>query len=245
MGKKEMLALGAQLRALLQEGQVEKAYSRLAPILAERTPFPLLELLGQAIPHEKVSISEAFLEEIAAHGTEGGWVVIASALRECLQADLARAFNWAHKYILQADVWYAADIFGERVPGPALLLYFDQALSFLALWREDSSPWIRRTVGVAVHFWAKRTRGAPEFWPQARALLNLLDPLFEEHELAAVKGIGWGLKTVGRYYPALLIGWLEEQLWQRHRHPRALMLRKALTYLPPAQRGPLEEALAR
>jgi hypothetical protein len=49
----------------------------------------------------------------------------------------------------------------------------------------------------------------------------------------AVKGVGWGLKTLGRYYPDLVAEWLPRQVIRRH---RALMLRKALTYLSDEQR---------
>jgi hypothetical protein len=46
--------------------------------------------------------------------------------------------------------------------------------------------------------------------------------------------VGWGLKTLGRYYPDLMADWLAQQVGRRH---RALMLRKALTYLSDAQRA--------
>lgn len=66
---------------------------------------------------------------------------------------------------------------------------------------------------------------------EARALLDFLGPLFEEREMDAVKGVGWGLKTLGRYYPDLTASWLERQLVQQQRRPRPLMVRKALKFL--------------
>jgi hypothetical protein len=51
----------------------------------------------------------------------------------------------------------------------------------------------------------------------------------------AVKGIGWGLKTLGRHYPRLVADWLVDRLAEGGRH-RALVLRKALTYLPDDER---------
>jgi hypothetical protein len=133
-------------------------------------------------------------------------------------------------------VWYATDILGERVPGPALVSNFEAALPLLAPWRQDANHWIRRTVGVAAHFWAKRARGAPEYIPQAQNLLAFLAPMFEERDVDAVKGVGWGLKTLGKYYPDVLTDWLAQQAADRRPH-RALMLRKALTFLPPAQQA--------
>lgn len=55
--------------------------------------------------------------------------------------------------------------------------------------------------------------------------------MFEEWEMDAVKGVGWGLKTLGRHYPDLVADWLAQQVVHRRRCHRALMLRKATTYL--------------
>jgi hypothetical protein len=114
---------------------------------------------------------------------------------------------------------------------------FDAALALLAPWCGDENRWVRRTVGVAVHFWAKRSRGAPELSAQAEALLAFLEPMFEEWQMDAVKGVGWGLKTLGRHYPELMTDWLEEQVVRQQRRHRALMLRKAATYLSDEQRA--------
>jgi hypothetical protein len=149
-----------------------------------------------------------------------------------LDGALARCRSW----IAAGATWYASDILAERVPGPALVDSFEPALDILSPWRQDSSRWVRRAVGVGIHFWAKRSRGAPELAARARTLLGFLDPVFEEWEMDAVKGIGWGLKTLGRQYPDLLTSWLDEQVVQRQRRHRALMLRKAITYLPDQDR---------
>jgi len=114
---------------------------------------------------------------------------------------------------------------------------FQPSLVLLAPWRGDPNRWVRRTVGVSVHYWAKRSRGVAEQVDQARALLAFLEPVFDEWEMDAVKGVGWGLKTLGRYYPDLAADWLRQQLVQRQRRHRALMLRKALTYLSEEQRA--------
>ncbi|MGD9145444.1 MAG: DNA alkylation repair protein, partial [Anaerolineae bacterium] len=127
-------------------------------------------------------------------------------------------------------------ILGERVPGPALVACFEPTLELIAPWREDEDRWVRRSVGAAVHFWAKRSRGSPELSGQAGALLDFLEPMFEEWELDAAKAVGWGLKTLGRYYPDLVAGWLEEQVVERKRRHRAVVLRKATTYLSEEQR---------
>jgi 3-methyladenine DNA glycosylase AlkD len=235
MKAKEARELGERIAALVQAGQMTQAYVLLAPVLAKRTPFRLLDRIGEAVGASPLDATNAFLERIATDKTEGGWVVIASALGAQLDRDPAGAFARCREYIIAADVWYATDILGERVPGPALVAHFQPALDLLAPWREDANRWVRRTVGVAVHFWAKRSRG--EGAAEAEALLAFLEPMFEEWEMDAVKGVGWGLKTLGRHYPDLVADWVAQQVVHRQRRHRALMLRKALTYLSDEQRA--------
>jgi 3-methyladenine DNA glycosylase AlkD len=236
MKAKEARDLGKQIAARVDAGQVEGAYLLLATVLAQRTPFAKLDLIGEAVGTGRLGFVNAFLEHIAAHRTEGGWVVIGKALGRQLERDLPGALERCRRYIVAADVWYGADILGERVPGPAILNCFEPALELLSPWREDGNAWARRAVGVAVHFWAKRSRGAEELAPQAKVLLGFLEPMFEEWEVSAVKGVGWALKTLGKHYPELLADWLAEEVVPGTRRHRALMLRKALTYLSKAQR---------
>jgi hypothetical protein len=234
MKAKEARELGQRIARLVQAGQMTQAYVLLAPVLAKRTPFRLLDRIGEAVGAGPLETANVFLDRIAADKTEGGWVVIASALGEQLERDAEGAFVRCREHIIAADIWYGADIPGERVPGPALVTDFQLSLDLLAPWREDANRWVRRTVGVAVHFWAKRSRGAAEHAAQAEALLAFLEPMFEEWEMDAVKGVGWGLKTLGRHYPDLVTDWLAQQVGRRH---RTLMLHKALTYLSDEQRA--------
>ena len=237
----EARELGEQISSLVCGGQGSEAYAQLARVLNERTPFRLLDILGETVGVGPLEAVNGFLQQIAARRTEGGWVVIGSALRKQLDRDPAGALALCREFIAAADVWYATDILGERVPGPAFVGYFYPSLARLAPWRADANRWVRRTVGVAVHFWAKRRRGAVEYAPQAEKLLAFLEPMFEERKLDAVKGIGWGLKTLGRYYPELVTDWLERQVVEKQRPHRALMLHKATTYLSNEQRARLSK----
>ena len=167
MKTQEARELGERIAALVRARQPLKAYALLAPILSQRTPFPLLERIGEAVGVGSKSVN-VFLEHIAAAKTEGGWVVIGKTLGEQLGRDREGAFARCRSYIIAADVWYATDILGECVPGPALVTDFQSALTLLAPWREDANRWVRRTVGVAVHFWAKRSHGAPERIPKPK-----------------------------------------------------------------------------
>jgi 3-methyladenine DNA glycosylase AlkD len=241
MNAKEADALGQQVARLAHGHQVEEAYALLAPVLAQRTPFRLLDRIGARVdcsPDHQPVVAD-LLDRIAAERTEGGWVVIASALGQCLAHDLKGTCARCRSFVIEGDVWYVADILGERVPGPALVDHFGPALSALAPWRTDDNRWVRRAVGVAVHFWAKRSRGAPDLRAEASRLLEFLEPMFGEWEMDAVKGVGWGLKTLGRHYPDQVADWLVEQVVHQGRRHRALMLRKALTFLSEEKRARL------
>ena len=235
MKTREARELGNQLAVLVQEGRPEEAYTKLAPTLSRRTKFPLLERIGGPIGAGPVESASTFLDVVAARNTEGGWVVIGAVLREQLDRDLPGAISRAREYIIAADVWYATDIIGERVPGQALVDYFDPALEQLNPWRQDANNWIRRSVGVAVHMWAKRSCGAVDLEPEAVALMDFLEPLIPDWDLDAAKGTGWGLKTLGKYYPEPLTEWLVENLPKQPR-TRVLVRRKALTFLSEQQR---------
>jgi len=224
----EARLLGQQARDLVEAGRIAEAYALLASTLAARPPFCLLDVIGEQIGAAPPDAVNPFLDYVAAQDTMGGWVVIASALKEQLGCDLLGAFARSQKYIVLADVWYATDILGERVPGPALVADFDHALDALSSWRTDENRWVRRTVGVAVHLWAKRSRGNAGLSMQVQRLLSFLEPMFEECNTDAIKGVGWGLKTLGKFYPEPVSGWLETQVARPH---RALMERKARTYL--------------
>jgi hypothetical protein len=229
--------LGLAINTKLTSLNYREAKALLGPILLERVHFYHLEKIGSPIGKMNSSISIPCLEWIAKQQAEGGWVIIAAALKEWLPERIDNAFYLCQKFIKQADVWYAADIFGERVPGPALLLDFNGAINFLSPWRSDLNAWIRRTVGVAVHFWAKRTRGEIKYIRDAEILLSFMEELFSENEINAVKGVGWGLKTMGRYYSDLTTEWLRRQVQEKKKPIRKLMLKKSLTWLSKQQRA--------
>ena len=85
MKTREARDLGKRIAAHVQTGQSPLAYDLLAPVLAERTPFRLLNLTGEAVGAGPLEMVNPFLEHIAVARTEGGWVVIASVLREQLK----------------------------------------------------------------------------------------------------------------------------------------------------------------
>jgi hypothetical protein len=228
----EAKIVSERLAVLVQAGDIDEAYTLLDPILSRKTPFSALSQIGKDIGECPLEPVNALLGRLANDKTMGGWVIIGSALGAQLDRDFEGAFIRCREYIVAADVWYGADILGERVPGSALVINFRPALDRLTPWREDPNRWVRRSVGVSVHYWAKRSRGEIQYTSSAKVLLEFLTPMFSEWEMDAAKGVGWGLKTLGKYYPELVTDWLGERVSDPQIRYRALMLRKAMTYLP-------------
>lgn len=225
--------LGECIAERVSIGRLTDADDLLKPVLAERMPFRLLDVMGARIGDLPMDQLDAFLERVAAQRTMGGWVIIGSALRQQLACDVQNTLEKCREYIILANIWHGVDAMGERVTGQALVNSFELTLKVLAPWREDASPWVRHAVGVAVHFWAKHAHGKRVYLPHVLTLLAFVEPLFSEQDITAVKGVGWGLKTLGKYYPQEVSEWLMHQTKREH---RALMLRKAMTYLPDENR---------
>lgn len=228
---------GKRLVFEIASRQPRHAYILLAPILSEHTPFRFLDLIGDCLAESPINKLDPFLAEIAAHVTIGGWTVIASALRTRISVDLAGSLERTYRFIIQADTWYACDCFGERVLGQAVVDQFEAALSLLSRWLTDENRWVRRSVGVAGHLWAKRAKGAEKYRTQAADLLDFYIPMLEERQIDAAKGVGWAFKTLGRYYPQVLINFLNE-----HSNARltAVIRRKALKFLTEAMKSQLK-----
>jgi 3-methyladenine DNA glycosylase AlkD len=237
MNLQEARELGGRVAKLVHSGETEGAMALLSPILTQRVKFPLLGEMGKKIGEGPLETTNAFLPHIAATEAEGGWPIIGMALNAQLGRDLAGAMARSRGFIIEGDVWYCADILGERVPGPGLLTNFEPVFNILKTWRGDENRWVRRTVGIATHYWAKRAKGNPKMIDQVKQMLNLLAPMFTEWEIDVVKGVGWGFKTIGQYYPELLTDFLATDIVPAERKHRAIMLRKALKFLTPEQRA--------
>lgn len=150
---------------------------------------------------------------------------LAQFFEENLKASLLKA----KQVIIKGKTWYVCDILGERVFGQALVNHFDDALAVLEQMIKDENQAVRRSIGVSVHFFAKRKPNDVE--NMKRLFVGLLLPLVEDKRVFVVKGTGWGLKTIGRYQPELVVEFLREILDTKK--ISKLMLRKATKYLGP------------
>lgn len=228
----EARSFGKRVVEELSSQGVFAALELLNEILSERTPFRLLDLVGTELNSAARNKADELLQAITGRRSEGGWVVIASALRARLPLGVNEPLEAARRFIIQAGIWYGCDSIAERVPGQALVDQFQSSLAGLAAWRSDPDHWVRRAAGVAGHFWFKRAHGTSAYEGQARAMLDFYRPMLAEREYEAAKGVGWALKTAGRYYPQIAADWLEREWLVKNNPPAAVIRRKALRYLP-------------
>jgi 3-methyladenine DNA glycosylase AlkD len=232
----EARSLGLQMAVQLKSGRVDAAFQLLYPAITTRTSFRLLDIIAVQLANVPWEATVSLLEKITATHLEGGWVVVATALATRLESEMRDSLKRAADNIRQGDAWYVTDIFGERVVGQALVSDLDAAMQLISNWRQDDDMRIRRSVGVGAHFWIKRAHGNPDQAPQAVHLLEFLSPMLEDRAMDVVKGVGWPLKTMGKYYPDILIDFMRDQLMEQHRKPHALLIRKAMKFLDANQR---------
>jgi len=222
-------AAASKAEALIRKSELEKACDILDPMAFGRTKFPILDRVGVRLGQTDLgtAIFLEALDRMISRGSVWYYVIVGSALAQRLGSDMATCLEKTAEYIIKAENWAKCDSIAERVWGQALVCDFPQAYKYLIRMRDHESRWIRRAVGVAVHYFAKRR---PTATAELRKLLVLLAPELGEREYDAIKGIGWGLKTIGKYQPKLLTKFLENHV--KRAHPTKLMLKKATTYLP-------------
>lgn len=237
--------IGKEIAYLLDDGKQEQAFRTLEPYLLQKIPFTHTGEIGRVIGVNAACPIEPFLQKVAATGAMGGWPIIGMALQTQIIDNATETLNTCRDFIIQGDTWYSTDILGERVPGPALLDDFDQTIQVLHIWRTDTHRWVRRAIGVTVHVWCKRTKGEPKKTAQAKQILELLQSLFGEQERDAVKGIGWGIKSMGKIYPELVSDWLINSIYPLEIKYRATMLNKAVEKLPDHLKAQVLESFRR
>ncbi len=215
----------------VQLNNLEAATETLKPLLNAECSFAKLDklgtLIGSKVKEDPAKFLAAF-DRIIDSQAMGGFVVVSEALVSFLDVNFDAAMQKSREYIIKGATWYVCDIIGERSIGKAAVKYFDRTLPFLKDFLEDDNKWVKRSAGISVHFFSKRIQNDPK---KAEELLELLAPHIEEKQIDVVKGIGWGLKTMGRVYPDVLTLFLIEQLKAKKKFSK-LMMRKALKYLP-------------
>lgn len=223
----EIRSLAGDIIVKMPEGQV---WTRIKPILDQKVSFVKLDLLGEEIGKAAVGMSEIkrerllkLCDEIIEYDAMGGYVIVGQALNWLLATDYEKVMKKTREYIIAGDVWYVCDILGERSYGMALIKYFDQSIPWMKNFLEDENLWVKRSVGVAIHFFSKRV---PDESAKTKRLLKLVEPYMEVKQKDVVKGIGWGLKTIGKYHPDLLVDFMTRQ-FTAGKDMSKLLIRKA------------------
>jgi 3-methyladenine DNA glycosylase AlkD len=217
----------------------EDFWNALNPVLDAEVPFPLLDEMGRVLGTAgKLEPQKYFgvFDEIVATDKMGGYVIVGQALAAFLETELEASIRKAAEIVAEGKKWYVCDIVGERVLGQALVARFDSAVSLLERMTDLEDQGVRRSIGVAVHFFAKRR---PRDVERMKRLLSLLSLLVEDKRVFVVKGVGWGLKTIGKHQPKLVEDYLQQTM--RTKRISRLMLRKATTYLDEGTKRRLTE----
>lgn len=236
--RREIEELAEDVVDLILSGNSEAALKKLKPVLDVKCPFTFLDALGKRIGQAGTDPEKFFetSDRIVDYNAMGGFVIVGQALIHFLPGSFDKVMEKSREYIIKGDTWYVCDIIGERSLGQALVICFDEALPWLKRFLEDDNKWVKRSVGVSIHFFSKRVLDQPE---RTKMLLDLVEPYIEERQADVVKGIGWGLKTIGRHHPDILVQFLREQMKSEKKISK-LMMRKAVTYLGEDERMEIE-----
>jgi 3-methyladenine DNA glycosylase AlkD len=221
--------VGEKLVEAVESGNKEQFWDVLNPVLDSKVPFPYLDEMGRILGEKgKHDYQRYFgvIDEIVASDKMGGYVVVGQALAQFLETKLEASIYKAKEAVIKGKTWYVCDIIGERVFGQGLVDYFEAAFSVLQKMTSAQEQELRRSIGVGVHFFAKRR---PKDLERMKRLLSLLSVMVEDKRVFVVKGVGWGLKTMGRYQPKLIEAYVRDVL--RAKNVSKLMLRKATKYL--------------
>jgi hypothetical protein len=214
----------------IKEEEYNKALDILRPVLDEKIKFYKLDRLGLELGKINLEDKEKFIhftDKVIEYDAMGGYVIVSKSLIPLLEEDLNKVMKKSMEYILRGDIWHACDNVSERSIGQGLVDHFEETLPWLNKFLASGEPWLQRSAGVAVHFYTKRVRDDPE---GIKRLLEILDPYTEVKDTNAAKGIGWGIKTMGRYYPDITIEFLKA-VKKSDKKISNIIWRKAITYL--------------
>lgn len=238
--KQQIELLAGNIAGFILTGNINEAFQTLKPFLDKKCSFPKLDLLGREIGEAGVNQPDKFFEAfdmIVDYKAMGGSVVVGQAMVPFLENRFEKAMQKNREYIVKGNKWYVCNIIGERSLGQALVNYFDKSLPWLEQFLKDENNWVKRSVGVAIHFFSKKVLDEPA---KTQKLLSLIEPYVEEKQVDVVKGIGWGLKTIGKHHPRILTEFLKKQLKAKKKLSK-LIVRKAVTYLSKNKKMELEK----
>lgn len=179
----------------------EKAFAQAFhhQLLSYKTRFPVIES-ATLLALQKGWLNTSIINEIISFKSIGGYVMAGMYLQKLAENDAEEAFSLAELFIISGNQWYVCDIVGERVMGHTLLTQPQKAFPLLCSYKQHTDKWLVRTIGVATHYAVKKGL-KPEY--VEKMFLELLE-LAHVTEFHTKKGIGWGVKTIAKFYPTLI-----------------------------------------
>ena len=201
--KSEIQEVLQALESLDYNGQKSTFHQQVKnQILEYKIKFPLLEYFTQELASIIPSKSHLeFLDWVVDEDYIGSYVITGKLLQLKLNANMEEVFSHAAKHMIKGDKWYSCDIISERVYGEGLLFDFEQAFFILTAFTKHESPWVRRAIGVAIHYATKRKVGREK----ASRLLDLTLSQIKDKHIEVKKGFGWGLKTLTKFHPEMVL----------------------------------------
>lgn len=198
MTKTQMRALLQELVPLFSASRSNFVHKLNTEVLAQRIPFPQLELAGSTLYEALGSATALTLaDELVAGNAMGSYVIAGAMLRDHLPHNRALCWQKCGEYMMHGNEWYTCDILAERVFGQSLLQEFEATVAHLEQCQQHENQWVQRSVGIAVHLAAKRNITAK----QADALMQLCLRQVESNAFHVKKGCGWGIETIAKFYP--------------------------------------------
>jgi 3-methyladenine DNA glycosylase AlkD len=223
--------LALECSAYLSGDNLDAFWSCLQPVVEAKFSNESLSLFGEILGEEAAKDPDRYFrafDEMIAMKSHGCYLIVAKALSKMLETHFEPCWHRARDYIAQGESFEASDYVGQGVLGEALIRYFDQTVGVLEELSRDESRWVRRAVGAAVQFFSEEVRDAD----RNRRLLELTLPLMGSDDEVVLKGVGWGLKTIGRYHPDLLEKFLKTHIGRRG--ISLAVVKKAVAYLDPS-----------
>lgn len=223
--------LALECSAYLAEDDLGAFWSCLQPVVESKLSDESLDLFGEILGEEAGKNTERYFrafDEMIAKKSRGCYIIVGKALSRMMESHFEQCCDRARDYIARGQSYEASDLIGKPVLGEALVKYFDQTVGVLEELSHDESRWVKRAVGAAVQFFSEEVRD-PE---RTRRLLELTLPLMASQDEVVLKGVGWGLKTIGRYQPDVLEKFLKTHIGRRDISPE--VVKKAVAYLGPS-----------
>ncbi|WP_395373864.1 DNA alkylation repair protein [Marinicella sp. W31] len=182
-------------------------------ILSHKVKFPLLEWCASEF-HQYIPQSTQldFCDRIHQLNREGGNVILGKMLQIRSAKNLPESLDKAAEYISQADIWYVADIIGERVFGHTLLHQFHNTFTTIRAMSLSANHWLIRGFGAGSHYSIKK--GLPKDDVETLFSWLLLQAHSSNKEIR--QGIGWAAKTTAKFHPEI-IKTFHQEIHKKHK----------------------------